>query len=363
MWTRRRFLTQSLALLGTTGTALALPNEARESIPDGSASKGMITPAAETAIDRGLAFLRNQQGPTGGFGTNAYRGNVAVTSLAALAFMAGGHQPGRGAYGRAVTDALRFVLSQETKGPINNGFLHNPQGTPHGPMYGHGFGTLFLAEVCGMVSDPRLRDEVRAALKRAVQLILDGQNNEGGWRYMPNSRDADISVTICQIMALRAARNAGIAVPKSKVDKCVKYVRLCQDRVAGWFKYQAQGGGGDQQAFARTAAGVCALYSAGIYEDEDVRRGLDYLYRYKPPAQQSPRHDMHYFYGHYYAAQAMWTAGGKYWQEWFPAIREELISRQYQNGSWPDLICVHYGTAMACIILQIPNNYLPILQK
>jgi hypothetical protein len=94
-----------------------------------------------------------------------------------------------------------------------------------------------------------------------------------------------------------------------------------------------------------------------------VRRGLNFLFTYKPPASQSPRHDMHYFYGHYYAAQAMWTAGGKYWQEWFPAIREELIGRQYQNGSWPDLICVHYGTAMACIILQIPNNYLPILQK
>ena len=33
------------------------------------------------------------------------------------------------------------------------------------------------------------------------------------------------------------------------------------------------------------------------------------------------------------------------------------------DGSWLDPICVHYGTAMACIILQIPNNYQPILQK
>jgi hypothetical protein len=72
---------------------------------------------------------------------------------------------------------------------------------------------------------------------------------------------------------------------------------------------------------------------------------------------------MHYFYGHYYAVQAMWTAGGNYWTEWFPAIREELIGGQRPDGSWMDPLCSHYGTAMASIILQVPNNYLPILQK
>jgi hypothetical protein len=78
-------------------------------------------------------------------------------------------------------------------------------------------------------------------------------------------------------------------------------------------------------------------------------------------------HSLHYFYGHYYAAQAMWTAGSPYWEEWYPAIRDELLKhpdRQEKTGCWMDQrICNDYGTAMACIILQIPNNYLPILQK
>ena len=72
---------------------------------------------------------------------------------------------------------------------------------------------------------------------------------------------------------------------------------------------------------------------------------------------------MHYFYGHYYAMQAMWAAGGDYWKEWYPAIRDELIGHQLPDGSWVDGICIHYATAMACIILQVPNNYLPILQR
>jgi hypothetical protein len=231
-------------------------------------------------------------------------------------------------------------------------------------MYGHGFATLFLAEVSGMVHDKALREEVNSKLHKAVQLILDSQNIEGGWRYMPSPRDADISVTICQIMALRAARNAGVAVPRSKVDKCVQYVKGCQNRAEGHFRYMRQGiGGGGPQGFARTAAGVVALYSAGIYRGPEVEAGLAFLLRNASAIGGFGRPDMHYYYGHYYAVQAMYTAGGQYWQKWYPAIRDELIGRQQNDGSWVDQICIHYATAMACIILQVPNNYLPILQK
>ncbi len=130
---------------------------------------------------------------------------------------------------------------------------------------------------------------------------------------------------------------------------------------------------GGPTGFARTAAGVVALYSAGVYKGEAVQKGLDYLFRFCRPgnmAQQPFGRDfrdmqLHYYYGHYYAAQAMWTAGGRYWQEWYPAIRDELINHpEHRDGCWYDRrICTHYATAMACIILQIPNNYLPIFQR
>jgi hypothetical protein len=323
----------------------------------------MITPRTDQAIQRGLAFLHSKRSPDGSFGTSGYRGNVAVTSLAAMAFMCAGNQPNRGSYGRAVTDALKFVLSKENVGGGQPGYLHNPVASPHGPMYGHGFATLFLGEVYGMVHDKELQRETKEKLHRAVKLILRSQNVEGGWRYTPTSHDADLSVTICQIMALRSARNAGVSVEKSKIDACVKYVKSCQDRREGWFRYMRQGGGGGgPQGFARTAAGVVALYSAGIYKGPEIEAGLRFLLRNKPNGGFG-RPDMHYFYGHYYAVQAMWTAGGTYWSEWYPAIREELLARQNPDGSWVDQICSHYGTAMACIILQVPNNYLPILQK
>jgi hypothetical protein len=59
----------------------------------------------------------------------------------------------------------------------------------------------------------------------------------------------------------------------------------------------------------------------------------------------------------------MWHVGGQYWARWYPAIRDALVARQAEDGSWSDSICMEYGTAMASIILQMPNNYLPIFQR
>jgi hypothetical protein len=305
--------------------------------------------------------LAHRQHGDGAFGTAQYHGNVAITSLASLAFMAAGHQPKRGLYGRVVEKALRYVIDQDN----GRGYLLSKTGYSHGPMYEHGFGTLFLSEVYGMVQDRPLRDQLRETLKRAIKLIIQSQNHEGGWRYQPGSRDADVSVTICQIMALRAARNAGFFVPKNTVDRCITYVKNCQNRDGG-FRYQKQGG---PSQFARSAAGVVALYSAGIYQSPEITNGLKYLMRFKPKdGMIPPEVNLHYFYGHYYAAQAMWTAGEHYWREWYPAIREELLNHpdrhRPSDSYWVDhRFSSDYATAMACIILQIPNNYLPILQK
>jgi len=366
MNSRRRFLFRSASM----GAGLAASLSIRANPGDGTLAQptdyvDFLNPETLKAIDRGLAYLANSQNRDGSFGDTAlFRGNLAVTSLAGLALMAGGHQPGRGTYGNAVSRALQFVLSKEQQSPP--GFLNNSDGTyRQGPMYSHGFATLFLAEAFGMVQDAALQERLRGTIERAIRVIVNSQNSEGGWRYEPMKVHADSSVTICQIMALRAARNIGFFVPKEVADRCVKYVRSCQTADGGYTYFSGQGGA----AFPRSAAGVVALYCAGIYSGPEVDRGLRYLMKFKPGAfagRVGFLPEAHYYYGQYYAAQAMWTAGPKYWNEWFPAIRDELLRfvKSRPDGIWADpTVCTHYATAMACIILQIPNNYLPILQK
>src|SRR5262249_3925340 len=156
------------------------------------------------------------------WGTGGYAANVAVTSVSALAMMAGGHLPGRGKYGEHVKKALQFVIAQGERGGRGAFGAHPPRflhhsrhGSPQGLMYRHGFGTLSVGEACGMVPDSPLREQARQALTKAVEVIVKAQTREGGWRYNPIPNEADISVTVCQIMALRSAKNAGCFVPAS----------------------------------------------------------------------------------------------------------------------------------------------------
>jgi hypothetical protein len=302
-----------------------------------------LTPDVKKAISRGLAYLASTQQASGNFGQSGY--DVAVTSLACLAFMADGNLPGRGEYGTQVEKGLNYVLSCCGSTGLVAG------SNAGSPMYGHGFATLFLGEVYGMTNDPRVRD----ALIRSVRLIVNAQNSEGGWRYTPMPLDADVSVTICQIMALRSAKEAGIGVPKETIDKAVAYVKRCQNMQDGGFNYTASGGG---SAFPRSAAGVASLFYAGIYEGDSVKLGLEYLKRSKGDNSYG-----HFQYGHYYASQAMFLAGGKYWRDWYPKIRSEFVAKQNTDGSWDGDVGREYGTAMSVLVVIVPNRYLPIFQR
>lgn len=312
------------------------------------ASLNEPTPQLQSCMDRGLAWLARQQEKDGSFGSQSQYGrHVGITALACLAFVGEGSVPGRGRYAKNVEKGLDFILNSASE---QSGLVAAE--TSYGPMYGHGFATLFLGEMYGMSPRPDLREK----LEKAVALIVRTQNDQGGWRYHPVRADADLSVTICQVMALRSARNAGIDVPKSTIDRAIKYVHDSQNPDGG-FRYMLDSAG---SMFARSAAGVAALYYSGIHEDESIKRGLAYLMKFMPGRTQE---QTHYFYGHYYAAQAMYMAGGDHWRKWWPAVREELISKQTSEGYWHGQAGSEYGTAMALIILQIPKQTLPIFQK
>ena len=179
---------------------------------------------------------------------------MAVCALAGMAMMAGGSTPGRGPYGAQVNRCVDYLLANTQP----SGFICGPDAS-YGPMYGHGFATMFLAECYGMSPRPELREK----LSKAVKIIVNSQNKQGGWRYQPVRETADISVTVCQVMALRAARNAGLYVPNETIDRSIDYVKRSQNADGGFMYMITPGGESD---FPRSAAAVVALYSAGIYK-------------------------------------------------------------------------------------------------
>jgi squalene cyclase len=327
---------------------LTEPINAQSTIGGSGPMPDELTPDVRDRIHKGLDYLAkviDQNGNLNGVGGEA----PAIVALAGIAFLAHGSMPNDGPYGREVSKILDYILSDCQE----SGLITSPgYGSP---MYGHGFATLFLAEVYGM--SPK-HAEVKEKLQNAIRLIIQCQNSEGGWRYQPVPNDADISVTICQIMALRAARNAGIKVPKTTIERAIDYVKKSQEPDGG-FAYMLNSRG---SAYPRSAAGVACLYYSGIYGGKEIQRGVKYLMA-RLPGKGLPDSEGQYFYGNYYATQAMFMSGGDAWKAYWPAIRADLVKKQQANGSWSGEAGDVYGTAMALIILQVPDRLLPILEK
>ncbi len=354
----RRNLTSRLALVPLLlALACGIPARADDQVLVG------MTEESKLAVERGLAWLAAQQNNDGSFGckigyklNDEYKGkemhpHVGVTALAGMTFLAHGNVPGRGRYGVHVAEALDFVL--RTAQQRVDGYI-TANGTR---MYEHAFCTMFLAEVYGMSPRP----DVAEALRRAVGIIMRSQNEEGGWRYQPFPRDADLSITVSTLQGLRAARNVGILVDDNVIKKAMNYVKRCGRKSRdGSFAYQDLQTHQTRFTFPLTAAGVTSLFSGGEYDVPEAKRGLDYL---RLNARQLEMGQYHYYYGHYYAAQALYQGGPKYWNEYFKSLREEILRVQKPDGSWDDDVGPTYATAMATLILQLSNEYLPIFQR
>jgi len=350
-----------------------------------------VGPRVVAAVDRALAHLASRQNADGswsadvGFKLNQNyevtadaRPHVGVTALGAMAFLAAGHLPGRGPYGDHLDAAVGYVLRR-----VNEEGYVTDNGTR---MYSHAFATLMLAEVYGMTGRADIRDKLQAA----VDLIVECQNAEGSWRYVPFAVESDMSITVCQLNALRAARNIGIRVPRSTIDRAAEYIArsyITRDRDTrfmfsdyyklgrGAFKYQAQSD--TRSSFALTAAGLAALHNAGMYGSDleaidgvgdhiDLGASLEFLKDHYDSVSDG-RYRFHYFYwyGHYYATQSLYVIGGEPWRWYYPKVRAELLDAQGDDGSFPCRVGpgAAFSTAVGALILALPYGYLPIFAR
>lgn len=305
----------------------------------------------EAAVDRALEYLLHQQRPDGSW-PSAFGSNNGVNALCLLAFLGRGHAPGRGPYRHVIDRAVNYLLAaQDERG------LYVSPNRSHGPMYEHGFATLAMIEAYGFIPSP----EMRRSVSRAVELILASQNAAGGWRYHPRPGDADLTVTVTQIVALRAAVNARLDVPDEALERARAYVISCVIPRGG-YAYQAGGGGPN---VPRAAAGALSLQLLGAYDHPSVGNALDWMV-----GQAYGTGIPQFWYANYYAMQASYQAGGEHWNRWHPRVREFLLENQLPDGSWQgyneqningDARC--YSTAIAAQTLAVYMHYLPVYQR
>lgn len=316
-------------------------------------------------MERGLAFLARQQAGNGSFGGEK-QPRAALTGLALMAFLSAGHTPDEGKYGLTVREAVDWLAAQVPP----DGYVGRTDGSR---MYGQAVVALALAEAYGVEPEPQRRADIGNALARLVKVILDAQSAEkpaafaGGWRYDPDSADADLSLTVWNVLALRAARNVGVEVRPEAFARAAAFVRRCYNRDQKGFAYQP----GGAPTAAMTGAGVLALSLLTDGADDAPAAEL------APAGRWLAEHplklaDTEY---PYYAAHAVTEAAyhGGDGEATSPALARPILDRvirvQDKDGGWPQPPKSEapygrvYSSAMAVLTLTVPYRLLPVYQR
>jgi hypothetical protein len=309
------------------------------------------------AVRKGIEFLLRTQSDDGSWLSDGQTGRypVAMTSLAGLALLAAGNTSYSGPHSSSVRNAAEFIVlraDQET------GLISVQE--PGRPMFGHGYAMLFLAQVYGTEAQTPLRRRIRNVLERAVGLTVRAQAESGGWYYTPDSDQDEGAVTVTQAQGLRACANAGIPVPEHAMDLALGYLRASANPDGG-IAYRAGVPGASRPAI--TCAAVATLYATGIYEGDFVEGALRYALANTQMASPSRAGSTHFLFSHLYLSQVMYFRAGAEWDDYFREVSAWFLAAQDQDGSWRgEYIGRVYGTATALLVLQLPNNNLPILQ-
>jgi hypothetical protein len=312
----------------------------------------------DQAMERGADYLLNAQQPSGEFSPKM---SDAMTALGIMALASMGHQPSDpGKYGRVLRQALNFILREKPSRHYKNDPKLVYFGADGSRMYGHGITTLCLTEMLGMgvgkEQDTRLREVCKKALSLILrsQKVIKGNRFKGGWRYSPDSRDSDLSITAWQLLALRSGKGAGMDVPKESIDLAVRYLKgsyISRGNVKGC-AYTP----GGRHTLAMAAAGLLSLQVCGEYDSPEAKGSAEWL------SSQNVIGGGHFYYSTYYYSQAMQKQGKVMAKKAREIVEKALLKKQQKNGSWNGNYGPVYCTSMAMLSLSVKYHYLPIYQ-
>jgi hypothetical protein len=337
---------------------------------------GLVSREVREIYGRGLEYLADSQSDDGTWvggepGPNMKQGleNAAqadgnwasagkqgpgVTAIALLAFLASGEDANFGIYSGHIRKALRSLIRAQDE---KTGYFGLS-------MYHHGFAMLALAEAYGAVDDRSLWPDEKAprsigqALELAVRAAITSQksNPSNAWRYSPDGKDADASVTGAVIIGLLAARNAGIEVPDESIDKAIAYVRSQTDKSGDVFYLQK--GNSLASSMARVSIATLTFAVARRKDLAEYTTTLGYLKeRIGEPAGPFGEYTL------YYESQALYQGDVKSWERWNEVLVRHLGEAQQADGSIRGRFNPAISTSLSLLSLGLNYRFLPIYER
>jgi hypothetical protein len=370
-------------LYGVIGYLLSQGEAPRKSVPAAVPEKvgktrrparGEGVPARyREMVSKGLAYLVRNQRDEGHWEASGGQYPTAMTALAGMAMLMEGSTLAEGTYADSLGKAVRWMMERsQPRGLLSSA---NPSETGR-YLFGHGYAMLFLATVCGQEENGERRQQLEQILTRAVEFTGSAQTSRGGWGYLAAAEGKNFdesATTIVQLQGLRAARNAGIPVPKKLID--INYLRQSTTSRGGFMYSLAVPSQGERPPL--TAAALACMFTAGEYDSDLARKWLQLCQKTIPI--DRPDHRLgHDEFTHYYYAQALYILGDGGYGKLFPSstpaeqltwskYREKmfdfLLARQAEDGSWnSEMFGPVYPTACYLAILQLDKGVLEIYQ-
>jgi hypothetical protein len=283
-----------------------------------------------------------------------------VTGLALLAFMGAGYTVTEGDYADNVERGLKWMVQQQRE----DGYLGG-NALAFDQMYCHAIATFALGEACGIPDETGPSPELKHALRKAVDYIVNHQGKDGGWRYRPG-QDGDMSMFGWQLMALKSADIAGVKVKSDVWNKMVAFLKSrSQGEHSGLASYYPND---TKPTPTMTAEALFCKQMIGIHRSNPAcQEAVGYLQKNLP---KITYYDEYFWY---YGTLAMFQHGGEPWDEWNTAQRDLIVSLQQTNGNlagswdpkgkWAGIGGRIYSTALATLCLEVYYRYLPIYQS
>ena len=290
----------------------------------------------------------------------------AITGLSLLCFLASDNTNMKGPFKANAARAAKYLCKIQTKG---GGFGKYTRPMNQYMMYNQGIATFALAELYAMSRDPALRPHV----EKAVQFITRAQQPSGAWDYRDiRTGRYDTSVTGWQVMALKSAEAAGVAIPSYTLYKLARFI----DSVTlptGHVIYANAFPGPGRKGQGMVAVGLASAQFLGFStKTRAARRQTSIILSHLPDwgklRRTNPFDSIYYWY---YATIGMFQTGGDPWKRWNRQMKKTLLLHQRRGGCadgswdapnnfWGQIGGRFYATTLSILSLEIYYRYLPL---
>ncbi|MFP4026725.1 MAG: HEAT repeat domain-containing protein [Candidatus Brocadiia bacterium] len=305
--------------------------------------------------------------PRPGIGSIGPGMDLPATGLTLMAFCGHGYTHRHGKYKETVQKALDWMIKKQND---NGGFSNN--------MYIHAICSHALIEFWGVTRDLDLKEPAQ----KAVDFLCWAQTENMGWRYHPNSKVSDSSVSSWCSMALQTARRSGLEVPAENLVWCRKFwdkITVYSGQEGGkeygeaFYKLDPSGSNSGSGTYANTAASIlCRIFMGTRNRARSVQAGAAYLKdvsisEYKPN-----------IYMWIYATQGLFQMGGPQWRGWERQVMPTIAKMQvhprgtqrtgdegsfYVESKWISGRLGRIGTTAACCIILETYYFYPEIKN